>query len=852
MFVEFSRPALLYLLLLLPVFLVIFARKYAVTAVVVRTLVLALIVLALAGPQLTQLRDQQTVLFMVDGSWSVPEEELEWTERFISEALRHRQSEDGYGVTVFGQDVLLQRAPGPVGEDAAQSRSVRLLQRPDGRYTNIEEALRQGLALFPTGEGRIVLFSDGWETQGQARSVLEQYGRAGLAIDVVPLEPLRPEPEVTLVSLQVPAGIAAGEAFTGRAVLHSTGPTEAEVQWFLEDQLVQVSTVDLDAGYNHVPFSHTMAAQGTYELRAEVFSPDDTMVDNNHLAEALEVAGERAVLLVSESGTTQQRLVEQLAAQGIPIVQRPLDQFPASLSELQNYEVVIFNDVPARALSDRQYYLLQDYVSDLGGGLIISGGYRSFAMSDYQNSPLEVMLPVHSQRPEELAFPTLSLIIILDKSGSMRAVQPGLGGLTSMDVAKQAAYGVIELLLSEERLGIVAFDVDTEWVVPLQEVGDKRAFYEALQPFDAGTGGTNIYPSLVEAYEALKDEETAVQHVILLSDGVSQPGDYEGIMAKYQEAEITLSTVSIGSATDLELMAYLAAMGSGKHYYAEHVRSVPQIMATEAERILGAPIVEDEIGVWSTANTIFGQVTQWETAPPIQGFNVTTPKDLADVYLAAEDNSPILASWRFGLGRVMAFMSDTGQQWTDAWWDEGFFGPLWAAMIRWSVTDMGSQGLQSRFVYQDGQGELLVDAIDEQGRYVNHLQLEAQVYRGQQGIVRVELEQVGPGFYRAVVPLEEEGVYLATITGEVDGVPVQQRAAVAVPYSPEFGLPPTTDLLQDLAAETGGRVLAEPEEVFAARAAVADTPQELWHWTLGLALLLWLVDVGLRQLRGMR
>ncbi len=839
--VEFTRPIFLWLLAAIPVFVFLF-RRSRLYPLISRSLLWLLLVLAVSSPQLATVVEEQHVFFLVDRSASVPRAEQGRAEQFIQSALAEKPENDWAGAVAFGRRALIEQPLSRTPDFSGFS------VQPDAEYTNIEQTLQTALSLLPSGNRRVVLFSDGQENLGQAREAASAFQEANVPIDVVRFEPLE-GPDTLISHVQAPAQAAQESVFPVQVTVYSNHETTGTLYLYGNDVPTSERDVELSVGANTFSFNYRPAEQGFLELRAEIDSPTDTILENNRMAAVIHVRGPHSVLVVS-SDTQASPLVETLRAQGLSVTQRTLDQFPSEMQQLRSHAGVILEDVPARAFSGQQFRLLEDYVRDFGGGLVATGGLNSFALGGYHESPFETILPVYSQLEEELLFPTLSLVLILDKSGSMRATETGSGGLSRMDLAKQAAIGVVEMLLSKERIGILAFDTETEWVVPLQPAGDKQEIYDGLLPFDAGTGGTHIYPSLVEAFEALEPEESAVRHVILLSDGISAPGDWDAIMERYQEEEITLSSVSISTGADLELMDFLAQAGGGKHYFTADARSIPQILATEAERIKRSPIVDEPTQVVPLGDSVFATLADWPSVPELAGFTLTSPKERADVFLIAEDNSPLLAGWRLGLGRVMAFTSDAGQVWAHDWLGSTEYRDLWSAVVDWVVTDTDPSGIQGQFVYQEGRGEILVDAVDEQGRFRNFLALEADVHPSDGDSFTTELEQTGPGRYRAIVDLDHEGIYMANIRYVEDGEEQAYPLATAVPYSPEFGVQRSTNLLAELADATGGRVLESPDRVFELTQTPAREYQDVWPWLILAALIAWVADIGVRQLKG--
>ena len=83
------------------------------------------------------------------------------------------------------------------------------------------------------------------------------------------------------------------------------------------------------------------------------------------------------------------------------------------------------------------------YVQDLGGGLIMLGGDQSFGLGGYYKTSLEEILPVRSDFEKEKEKPSLAMMLVIDKSGSM--------GGEKIEMAKEAARAAVELLGAQRQ-----------------------------------------------------------------------------------------------------------------------------------------------------------------------------------------------------------------------------------------------------------------------------------------------------------------------------------------------------------------------------------------------------------------
>ena len=154
---------------------------------------------------------------------------------------------------------------------------------------------------------------------------------------------------------------------------------------------------------------------------------------------------------------------------------------------------------------------------------------------------------------------------------------------SSMELCKAAAQAAIDVLADEQSVGVLTFNDGFNWDVTLRNVGKNRDAIRkkiaAIEP----SGHTLIFPAVEQAYLALKDAKARAKHVVLLSDGRSYPDDYEGLVKKMVEAKITVSSIAVGPAADVELLTNIAKWGKGRGYAVADAKEVPQIFVKEAK-----------------------------------------------------------------------------------------------------------------------------------------------------------------------------------------------------------------------------------------------------------------------------
>ena len=118
-------------------------REWA--SLTLRLLIIALLILSLAGSQLVRAADDLAVVFLVDGSDSIRPEQAEQAETIVRAAIEQLGPNDQAAVIVFGSNALVERPMSGLAELAPVT-SV-----PQTLHTDIAEAIRLGLALFPAG-----------------------------------------------------------------------------------------------------------------------------------------------------------------------------------------------------------------------------------------------------------------------------------------------------------------------------------------------------------------------------------------------------------------------------------------------------------------------------------------------------------------------------------------------------------------------------------------------------------------------------------------------------------------------------------------------------------------------------
>lgn len=959
---EFVRPEWLALLVVVPfVFLVSrrslsglgTTRKWL--AISARALGITFLALALAEPRIRRSSEHVTVLFVVDKSFSVPQdldpnrsttdaEDRRWSRvrEFIGEAVARRgpaHREDQVGLLMFGKRPKLVLPPAPVDHLPINDR---LAGSIDGNYTDIGAALKLALASFPEGTGRrIVLFSDGNENIGSAEEQAALAKQNGVEIDAVALAPgYHNESEVLVQAVEAPPVTNLGQRLPVRVLVRNATPNRLvegrlEVIKTGDNKPIEVEDspqvleegpppkVQLLPGLNVFRFRDRIDPQGdsAFAYRA-TFTPTRSLpvgggvvagglpgdrTANNRAATAVVSRGQRRVLLLDEptadGSSPHDFLIRTLIREKIDCRRLPADRLPTEKGDLgvflSNYDAIILANVPAERFTQDQMEVIRSSVFDQGCGLVMVGGPDSFGPGGYQQTPIEAALPVDCEIKALKAAGKGGLVLI------MHASEMADGNKWQKDIAKLA----IQRLGPADMVGVTQFGGfgAVSWVVPFQEVGEDRnrllAKIDGMMPGDM----PDFDPFLRAAADTLADKQydLAVKHTIIISDGdpiLNAPG----IRALADMAANAITCTTVGVATHgvnedgkMKKIAESTKDGSGKpgnFYKVADPNQLPAIYIKESRRVSQSFIFDKKFdpklvvaggpteGIGGDLPDLHGFVRTTKKANPLVEMQIEGPTPYPD------QQFPVLASWRYGLGKAIAFTSDArtqpgarAQWWDRDWVASDMYRNFWRQTVHWVMREAERGKLTLVTEYRDGRVRVTADLRDEKDKPVIGMILRGAVTPpGQEPGLggskppTIEFKSKGAGLYEAEFPAEEAGSYFLNVqaleperdaagavkidpaTGKaVMGVYDAARAGVTVPYSPEFAdLESNTPLMRQLAQITGGQFHTEDDltkwlatgDVFRPAPETVKAILPFWFWLVFTASLLLLFDVAIRRI----
>jgi len=662
-----------------------------IAALCLRTLAFILIILALSGVSITREEERPPiVLAAVDVSDSMGEQGRGWA------AARARKVLEGAGREAEKGVILFARGSEMKHQVAKEMGGDWFTYTVGTDATDISSAIKAAsLAFSANGPKHVLIFSDGNENLGDARSMAAQASRDGVRIDCFS-PPAREEARASLVKLDVPEEVSVSEKFTVRILAENSGAEALPRALALMDgeKMIKQWQVTLQPGTNAFELPYGIVSPGTHRLTASLNAreAEPGAPDRQSISMPLLVVDRPRVLCLSGTGEGRNFLAEALSPRDIDVTVGGAELLPEKTEELLAYDCVVLSNVPRSSLSERRMNMLTTYVRDHGGGFIMLGGPRSFGPGGYKGTPIEEILPVkiEGETPFEMDKAVrLCTILLIDKSDSMAR---GFGG--KLMAARRAGEELVRQLKPNDRVGVIAFDTGCDVMVPLELVGNSRDYIiDRIRRIQGGTG-TLISRSLEEALRQMAAPAGRVKHVILITDGVTndmKSYDYRRLIGSFARQHISVSTVGIGSDADSGFLRAIAIGSGGDYYYVKDASTLPLIVLEDNRRVLEKSGFSEEaftprIGAKSEMLKGISQ----EQIPRLLGHSITVAKNRAEVALYTDirgPRDPLLAGWRYGLGKTVAFASDAEARWSKEMVGWEMFSKFWVQVLRWAMRE---------------------------------------------------------------------------------------------------------------------------------------------------------------------
>ena len=897
--IEFLYPWLL--LLLIPVFALSFflyfriSKRYRrtrnrIASMVLHFIVATLSILTLAGINFKyEIPNLETeVILLVDATYSGETVE-EQRNDFIQDAIRESKGVAQIGVVTFGYGDPVYAVP--LTTDTSNVYIDYLnSEDPDTSATDFEGALAYAGSLFKNPEAaKIVLISDGMETDGKSSVIIRELAAKGIEVNTVYFPSEKPEQEIQIEGIVTPDyNVTYGDRFKMTVSVRSSYEGEVKIELFDNGSPVSLANeiVPLHTGVQEIELTHYLDPPALHSLRVEISGGTDFCKKNNVYQTYINVEKFTKILMVERNDNESANLAQVLMEEGpqgdnesFKITTLNLltsTELPKSVDDLRQYDQIILVNIANADMPEGFDELLYSYVNDYGGGLFTVGGNQrddngsiitnngevvpnAYNYDDMYDTLYQEMLPVQAIE----YTPPVAVMIIVDRSGSME-MPAGQSGDTKLELAKKGALECLNALTERDYCGIMTLEEKYTEAMQVSPMTQMPKLQKAID--DIVSGGGTVFEDALEgagkALQAVKNVER--RHVILVTDGV--PSDsYEDYSRPIEEfvtdvnAKVTFSFVVIGedmSASDKGSIRAAAELGEGNFYDPANVSDLPRLMREELMmphiKAINHEPFQPKINIeYHPAVSEINQVD----IPNLSGFYGTKIKTGADMVLKGEF-VPIYAQWKFGEGMVGSFMCDLDRIWSIDFMENAVGRRLILNMVNglFPTKDISPSTIDVELFEQNYTSQLSVYSKLEKGETV-----EVKITSPNEKGALTEVRNVAPdensGYSRFNFAITQPGVHKITITKKAaDGKTLEEMSIFKTfSYSQEYNmfLDPEVgeELMNSLAFSGGGNVIDDANEIYQEIARTLKRSYDPRIPFMIITLVLFLADIAVRKFK---
>ncbi len=898
---NFTNPWLLFLLIpallitLIPFFRI--PKKFRrtrnrVISVSLHVLTVIFCVALIAGLYFTfTIPNRENELIIVMDVSDSNTEQADQKEEYLQTIVNMCDENYKIGIVTFGYDSVY---AAPLSYDAQEVyRQYLASKSPDTTATNIKGALEFASEQFTNPKSsKIVLLSDGFETDQSAKETAQLIAARGTKIDTVSF-PDQEHGEIQITDASMPKDrVVVNQSVNLSLTVENTFDNDVNVTVTVSDNNFedQPLSVTLMPGSNEIDVPHLFQSAGMHDIIFNVTCKDgdDFVTENNVYQSYLNINVLSNILILENIQGEASELYNILSPNyNVTVMNIHNDSalIPKDAKELCAYEQVMLVNISNADLTGASMpanfdEALYEYVYTLGGSLFTAGGKNdtgadgkevphAYNREDMQGTLFQDMLPVQAID----YAPPVAVMIVVDSSGSMSSGR--------FEAAVQGAEDTLAQLNERDYCGVMSFSTSATEEISVLPVTQKDKILQAIKHLGegedaSGSGGTVFSGAIDLAGRALSSVDVSRKHIILITDGdpsdhLESNGDNDnnwyGKYIDYNYANgITMSIVTVGgSSSNTGDMQSAAERGHG-NYYSLTLDEVTQGMVSTvmSQDLAEIKLSEMQDGIEFTPTigdhtNIFAGMNSQTVIPTLNGYYGTMVKDGASTPLMYE-YVPIYAAWQYGAGSVGSFMCDLS-----GYWSENFINdPIGITLIKNIaeslapmqppepdildfVINTSTQNYTNRVdVYtteelKDGESvRLTVTALSESaGNYYS----QGVPVTSLGNNVSFDFSIAHTGVYRLLIEkLDAAGAVVSDVT-------IYRTFSYSAEYDALRDADEGSKLLADIAQNGGGTVIEDPVEIFSTfeeRIAKTFNPALV---LLILSVIFVLLDIAVRKFK---
>ncbi|MDR2762880.1 MAG: VWA domain-containing protein [Planctomycetaceae bacterium] len=897
----FQQP--IWFLLLLPLAcMVYYWRMPSRFLVVLRALILISIVLAMVGLTIKLPTRSGTIIVIADRSRSMPSESDIAEKHAINLLLNHIGREDRLGVVSFGMSPMVERVP----SDSSTGEFNEFHNSGNLDASNLHDAIDQALSLIPNGEkSRLLIISDGRWTGESPDLLISRLVQRGIAVDYRLIERSHVG-DVAVLSIDAPERVLPGEIFKITGMIYVPVAQNVEYELVCNGVKAASGIRSMDAGSNRIDFMLKAGVPGTMQCDLSVKSviddahensdpnnngndnvdsadsdsvsdskkskskgtfAKDPVPENNFARRLVGVEGDKPLLVlvpqvVSGGGRvgTRSRLAEVLRNAALNVEVSDGVGISWSLATLSRYSGIILDNVPAAQIGSRGMELMREWVKETGAGLMFTGGKNAYALGGYYKSAIDPIMPVSMEIRKEHRKLAIAVAVLMDCSGSMGMMVAG--NKIKMDLADAGAAEVLRILSPMDEVAVYTCDTGVQTIIPLKPNTSPNVDIKKILSVGPGGGGIFVYTGLKRVTAELAKATPETKHIILFTDAADteEPGDYVRLLTACLELGMTCSVIALGTEADstADFCKDIARVGGGNIYFTEMAEELPRLFAQDTFTISRSTFLEDETPFHFSGGMLTLSDVMFKNPLALGGYNLCYLKDKAILSAVTDDeyNSPIIASWQAGLGRVLCYMGQVDGKFTGAIAKWENYNLMLSSLGRWTAgkANLLPNNMMLTQTLENGSCRINLHLDPESDNVIMTTPEVSVLVQRSDGAVesrKVLLKWTDPDLLGATIPLAGDEIVQATLLlsdgGETKTFPLPP---ICIPNSPEFKPPDrfreSGDMLRQLAVSTGGIERIELPRIWKD---IPKTPRffDLSTWLIYFAIFCVVVEIFQRR-----
>ncbi len=785
-----------------------------ITALVLHCVALTLSIFALAGIYFSwELPNERNELvILVDSSFSAGSLK-ERADKFVYELLDANDGRCKTSVVTFGYDQKVALEPGMYDAEEAFETYLHAPAPNDTTATDICAALTfcwdpvnetsgDDIPVITNPESaRIVVISDGIETDQQAQSVVRRIMMDGVRIDST-FFGSEQVPDMWISGVKYPErSFNVGDHVNFQVELRSAiqGNVTLSLTDTKEETVITPVPIQstLPIGVTTISYDYVFSSAGHHEMKFTLTSDEDHLVQNNVYYTYFDLEEESKILVIEqyegESAGMEELFQEKIASGKMTLdirTKQKGDDIPQTLPQMQEYDEIILVNIASGDFDNSFWQNLKDYVDVYGGGLFTVGGLEkdengeytytedstgllhgkphAYDQADMEGTILQEMLPVNVIDYK----PPLGLMIIIDCSGSMAEKEDENGSL--IDKAVNAALSCVEKLSPRDYVGATIIGDTYETPLEMTPMSKKPTVLKKIRDIANMYGGnTNLRNSLYEAARSFRTLPKNVRrhHMLIITDAALGDGydAYYPWSLGVQDLHITTTVAILGNGHINERDQQ--HLNAKCHNFLGSTEELPDLFWEDLdfdEELSGA--IKEEYNITINEHTdAFAGVNESELENiKLGGYFTTALKGYNDVKnpLIAE-YVPLYAEWKYGKGKVGSYMCDLSGEWGKPLLEKGSGKKLVENIVFGliSTSDIAMKTLEARMIEDNYRTQMSVFNFDSEEEPDKKLVAYVEHPKGSTGgmIARFDLSELSPGGNRFTFENKAEGIYTITI-----------------------------------------------------------------------------------------